>query len=63
MKITIKETRALKPGDPQCITLFNLINRRAFQTLEYRQLGRHFYNPKDAHMIEKHKCVSMPGLV
>ncbi|KAM8866343.1 piwi-like protein 1 isoform 1-T2 [Synchiropus picturatus] len=61
VEVTITLTNALPPSSPVCIQFYNIIFRRILRILEMQQIGRNYYNPKDANEITRHRLTIWPG--
>lgn len=63
IRMHVKLTNTINVDDQQCLTIFNLINRKAFGSLGYSQIGRHFFDSKHAMMVKQHNLEIWPGVV
>lgn len=51
--------RKMRLGD--CIHLYNVLFNNCLKTQQYSQLGKQFYNHREAHSIPQHKLEVWPG--
>ncbi|XP_074640256.1 piwi-like protein 1 isoform X2 [Tubulanus polymorphus] len=61
VEITMTLTAELPPSNAQCLQLFNVILRRALNSIGMKQIGRQYYCPDDAKDIERHRMQVWPG--
>uniref|UniRef100_A0A8C5LYC6 Piwi-like protein 1 n=1 Tax=Leptobrachium leishanense TaxID=445787 RepID=A0A8C5LYC6_9ANUR len=61
VKITITLTNELPPTSPTCFQFYNIIFKRILKILNMTQIGRNYYNPKDAILISAHSLNIWPG--
>ncbi|XP_045534719.1 piwi-like protein Siwi [Papilio machaon] len=61
MRIMIKLTCAVSPGDYHYLQIFNLIIRKCFRLLQLQLVGRDFFNPEAKVDIPEHNLQIWPG--
>lgn len=61
LKITL--TNEVAANSPVSLQLFNVIFRKILGELEFKQIGRHYYNPKKQIRVPQHKLDLWPGFV
>ncbi|XP_034451144.1 piwi-like protein 1 [Hippoglossus hippoglossus] len=61
VQITVTLTNELPPTSPVCIQFYNILFRRILRILDMQQIGRNYYNPKDALNIPQHRLTIWPG--
>uniref|UniRef100_A0A8V0ZVE7 Piwi-like protein 1 n=1 Tax=Gallus gallus TaxID=9031 RepID=A0A8V0ZVE7_CHICK len=61
VRITITLTNELPPTSPTCLQFYNIIFRRLLKMMNFQQIGRNYYNPKDPVSIPNHRLMVWPG--
>ncbi|XP_045881507.1 piwi-like protein 3 [Meles meles] len=63
VKVTIEFTSELMPTSPDCLRYYNILFRRILKMMELEQVGRNYYNKREATEFRDHKLVIWPGYV
>uniref|UniRef100_M3YQJ1 Piwi like RNA-mediated gene silencing 3 n=1 Tax=Mustela putorius furo TaxID=9669 RepID=M3YQJ1_MUSPF len=63
VKVTIEFTSELMPTSPDCLRYYNILFRRILKMMELEQVGRNYYNKREAMEFHNHKLVIWPGYV
>ncbi|KAM4046062.1 piwi-like protein 1 isoform 2-T4 [Anomaloglossus baeobatrachus] len=61
VRLTITLTNELPPTSPTCFHFYNIIFRRILRIMDMKQIGRNYYNPKDATEVRAHRLSIWPG--
>ncbi|XP_032250920.1 piwi-like protein 3 [Phoca vitulina] len=63
VKVTIEFTSELTPTSPDCLRYYNILFRRILKMMELEQVGRNYYNKREATEFSDHNLVIWPGYV
>ncbi|XP_030883830.1 piwi-like protein 1 [Leptonychotes weddellii] len=63
VKVTIEFTSELMPTSPDCLRYYNILFRRILKMMELEQVGRNYYNKREATEFSDHNLVIWPGYV
>ncbi|EFO84985.1 hypothetical protein CRE_03804 [Caenorhabditis remanei] len=61
IRVIFKQTNRFLLDNAQTINIFNTIIRRCFDELKLTQLGRHYFNSKDARNVREYNMSILPG--
>jgi aubergine-like protein len=61
VKIKFALTNVLPPSSYMCLHVYNIIFRRVLKLIEMQQIGRNYFNPKQAVAIKQHGLEIWPG--
>uniref|UniRef100_A0A1I7UZW8 Piwi domain-containing protein n=1 Tax=Caenorhabditis tropicalis TaxID=1561998 RepID=A0A1I7UZW8_9PELO len=61
IKVIFKQTNRFLLDNAQTINIFNTIIRRCFDEMQLTQLGRHYFNSKDARTVREYNMSILPG--
>ncbi|KAF1770856.1 hypothetical protein GCK72_002680 [Caenorhabditis remanei] len=61
IKVIFKQTNRFLLDNAQTINIFNTIVRRCFDEMQLVQLGRHYFNSKDARNVREYNMSILPG--
>ncbi|KAI4589452.1 hypothetical protein MJG53_020476 [Ovis ammon polii x Ovis aries] len=59
--IKIQLTKILEPCSDLCIPFYNVVFRRVMKLLDMKLVGRNFYDPTSAMVLQQHRLVIWPG--
>ncbi|KAM4749116.1 piwi-like protein 2 [Rhinophrynus dorsalis] len=63
IKIIIKMTKILEPSSDLCIPFYNVVIRRVMRILDMKLVGRNFYDPTSATVLQQYRLQVWPGYV
>ncbi|KAM8972425.1 piwi-like protein 2 [Pelodytes ibericus] len=63
IKITIQMTKILEPSSDLCIPFYNVVIRRVMRILDMKLVGRNFYDPSSATVLQQYRLQVWPGFV
>uniref|UniRef100_A0A8C4MJH0 Piwi-like protein 2 n=1 Tax=Equus asinus TaxID=9793 RepID=A0A8C4MJH0_EQUAS len=61
ISIKIQLTKILEPCSDLCIPFYNVVFRRAMKLLDMKLVGRNFYDPASAMVLQQHRLQIWPG--
>ncbi|XP_075714984.1 piwi-like protein 2 isoform X2 [Rhinoderma darwinii] len=61
IKITIQMTKILEPSSDLCIPFYNVVIRRIMKILDMKLVGRNFYDPTSATVLQQYRLQVWPG--
>ncbi|KAM4037637.1 piwi-like protein 2 [Anomaloglossus baeobatrachus] len=61
IKLTIQMTKILEPSSDLCIPFYNVVIRRVMKILDMKLVGRNFYDPTSATVLQQHRLQVWPG--
>ncbi|XP_042747584.1 piwi-like protein 2, partial [Lagopus leucura] len=61
ISITIQITKVLEPSSDLCIPFYNVVFRRAMRILDMKLVGRNFYDPSKANVLQRYRLQIWPG--
>ncbi|XP_063787875.1 piwi-like protein 2 isoform X5 [Pseudophryne corroboree] len=61
IRITINMTKILEPSSDLCIPFYNVVMRRVMKILDMKLVGRNFYDPTSATVLQKYSLQVWPG--
>ncbi|KAI6073607.1 Piwi-like protein 2 [Aix galericulata] len=61
VSITIQLTKVLEPSSDLCIPFYNVVFRRVMRILDMKLVGRNFYDPSQASMLQHYRLQVWPG--
>ncbi|KAK2093800.1 Piwi-like protein 2 [Saguinus oedipus] len=61
ISIKIQMTKILEPSSDLCIPFYNVVFRRAMKLLDMKLVGRNFYDPTSAVVLQQHRLQIWPG--
>ncbi|XP_062038298.1 piwi-like protein 3 [Lepus europaeus] len=61
--ITLQFSKKLRPSHPDCIRYFNILFRRVLRLMNLKQIGRNYYNNKEAREFHEHNMEIWPGYI
>ncbi|KAM5264118.1 piwi-like protein 2 [Ctenodactylus gundi] len=59
--VKIQLTKILEPCSDLCIPFYNVVFRRAMKLLDMKLVGRNFYDPTSAMVLQQHRLQIWPG--
>ncbi|XP_009996166.1 PREDICTED: LOW QUALITY PROTEIN: piwi-like protein 2 [Chaetura pelagica] len=59
--ITIQLTKVLEPSSPLCIPFYNTVFRRVMKLLDLELIGRNFFEPAQATVLQQYRLQVWPG--
>ncbi|XP_027627375.1 piwi-like protein 3 [Tupaia chinensis] len=63
VKITLELSKELTPASPECLRYYNILFRRVLRLMDLKQVGRNYYNNKEAIEFHKHNLEIWPGYI
>ncbi|KAM4675853.1 piwi-like protein 2 [Discoglossus pictus] len=63
IKITIQMTKILEPSSDLCISFYNVVIRRVMRILDMKLVGRNFFDPSSATVLQQYRLQVWPGYV
>lgn len=63
VRVTITLTNEVAASSPVSLQIFNVIFRKILGKMEFKQIGRHYYNPKKNIAVPQHKLDLWPGFI
>ncbi|XP_053319817.1 piwi-like protein 2 [Spea bombifrons] len=63
IKITIQMTKILDPSSDLCIPFYNVVIRRVMKILDMKLVGRNFFDPSSATVLQQYRLQVWPGFV
>uniref|UniRef100_A0A673SV85 Piwi like RNA-mediated gene silencing 2 n=1 Tax=Suricata suricatta TaxID=37032 RepID=A0A673SV85_SURSU len=61
ISIKIQLTKILEPCSDLCIPFYNVVFRRVMKLLDMKLVGRNFYDPSSAMVLQQHRLQIWPG--
>ncbi|KAG9488574.1 hypothetical protein GDO78_004885 [Eleutherodactylus coqui] len=61
IKITIEMTKILEPSSDLCIPFYNVVIRRIMKILDMKLVGRNFFDPTCATVLQQYRLQVWPG--
>ncbi|XP_054353972.2 piwi-like protein 2 isoform X2 [Pongo pygmaeus] len=61
ISIKIQMTKILEPCSDLCIPFYNVVFRRVMKLLDMKLVGRNFYDPTSAMVLQQHRLQIWPG--
>ncbi|XP_054434757.1 piwi-like protein 2 isoform X1 [Pteronotus mesoamericanus] len=61
ISIKIQLTKVLEPCSDLCIPFYNVVFRRVMKLLDMKLVGRNFYDPTSAMVLQQHRLQIWPG--
>ncbi|XP_075411835.1 piwi-like protein 2 isoform X2 [Tenrec ecaudatus] len=61
ISIKIQMTKILEPCSDLCIPFYNVVLRRVMKLLDMKLVGRNFYDPTNAMVLQQHRLQIWPG--
>ncbi|XP_073510144.1 piwi-like protein 2 [Phyllobates terribilis] len=61
IKLTIQMTKILEPSSDLCIPFYNVVIRRVMKILDMKLVGRNFYDPTSATVLQQYRLQVWPG--
>uniref|UniRef100_A0A2K5DD03 Piwi-like protein 2 n=1 Tax=Aotus nancymaae TaxID=37293 RepID=A0A2K5DD03_AOTNA len=61
ISIKIQMTKILEPSSDLCIPFYNVVFRRVMKLLDMKLVGRNFYDPTSAVVLQQHRLQIWPG--
>ncbi|XP_016067226.1 PREDICTED: piwi-like protein 2 isoform X1 [Miniopterus natalensis] len=61
ISIKIQLTKTLEPCSDLCIPFYNVVFRRVMKLLDMKLVGRNFYDPTSAMVLQQHRLQIWPG--
>ncbi|XP_075063228.1 piwi-like protein 2 [Mixophyes fleayi] len=61
ISITIQMTKILEPSSDLCIPFYNVVIRRVMKILDMKLVGRNFYDPTSATVLQQYRLQVWPG--
>nr|DBA30176.1 TPA: hypothetical protein GDO54_006191 [Pyxicephalus adspersus] len=61
IKITIQMTKILEPSSDLCLPFYNSVIRKVMKILDMKQVGRNFYDPSSATVLQQYRLQVWPG--
>ncbi|XP_049625397.1 piwi-like protein 2 [Suncus etruscus] len=61
INIKIQLTKILEPWSDLCIPFYNVVFRRVMKLLDLKLVGRNFYDPTSAMVLQQHRLQIWPG--
>ncbi|XP_072490999.1 piwi-like protein 2 isoform X2 [Notamacropus eugenii] len=61
ISIKIQMTKILEPSSDLCIPFYNVVFRRVMKLLDMKLVGRNFYDPASAMILQQHRLQIWPG--
>ncbi|XP_044516752.1 LOW QUALITY PROTEIN: piwi-like protein 2 [Gracilinanus agilis] len=61
ISIKIQMTKILEPSSDLCIPFYNVVFRRVMKLLDMKLVGRNFYDPTSAMILQQHRLQIWPG--
>uniref|UniRef100_A0A2K6UAP2 Piwi-like protein 2 n=1 Tax=Saimiri boliviensis boliviensis TaxID=39432 RepID=A0A2K6UAP2_SAIBB len=61
ISIKIQMTKILEPSSDLCIPFYNVVFRRVMKLLDMKLVGRNFYDPASAVVLQQHRLQIWPG--
>uniref|UniRef100_A0A8D2AY47 Piwi-like protein 2 n=1 Tax=Sciurus vulgaris TaxID=55149 RepID=A0A8D2AY47_SCIVU len=61
ISIKIQLTKILEPCSDLCIPFYNIVFRRVMKLLDMKLVGRNFYDPTSAMVLQQHRLQIWPG--
>ncbi|XP_074065237.1 piwi-like protein 2 isoform X2 [Macrotis lagotis] len=61
ISIKIQMTKILEPSSDLCIPFYNVVFRRVMKLLDMKLVGRNFYDPSSAMILQQHRLQIWPG--
>ncbi|EHB06014.1 Piwi-like protein 2 [Heterocephalus glaber] len=61
ISIKIQLTKILEPCSDLCIPFYNVVFRRVMKLLDMKPVGRNFYDPTSAMVLQQHRLQIWPG--
>ncbi|XP_004707651.1 piwi-like protein 2 [Echinops telfairi] len=61
ISIKVQMTKTLEPCSDLCIPFYNVVFRRVMKLLDMKLVGRNFYDPTSAMVLQQHRLQIWPG--
>uniref|UniRef100_A0A8B9BPT5 Piwi-like protein 2 n=1 Tax=Anser brachyrhynchus TaxID=132585 RepID=A0A8B9BPT5_9AVES len=61
VSIAIQITKVLEPSSDLCIPFYNVVFRRVMRVLDMKLIGRNFFDPSQASMLQHYRLQIWPG--
>uniref|UniRef100_U3J2X3 Piwi-like protein 2 n=1 Tax=Anas platyrhynchos platyrhynchos TaxID=8840 RepID=U3J2X3_ANAPP len=61
VSVTIQLTKVLEPSSDLCIPFYNVVFRRVMRILDMKLVGRNFFDPSQASMLQHYRLQVWPG--
>ncbi|XP_036604040.1 piwi-like protein 2 [Trichosurus vulpecula] len=61
ISIKIQMTKILEPSSDLCIPFYNVVFRRVMKLIDMKLVGRNFYDPSSAMILQQHRLQIWPG--
>ncbi|XP_069623085.1 piwi-like protein 2 [Ranitomeya imitator] len=61
IKLTIQMTKILEPSSDLCVPFYNVVIRRVMKILDMKLVGRNFYDPTSATVLQQYRLQVWPG--
>ncbi|XP_030057874.1 piwi-like protein 2 isoform X1 [Microcaecilia unicolor] len=61
INIKIQMTKILEPSSDLCIPFYNVVLKRVMRILDMKLVGRNFYDPTSATVLQQHRLQVWPG--
>ncbi|KAM9312009.1 piwi-like protein 2 [Gastrophryne carolinensis] len=61
IKIAVQMTKILEPSSDLCIPFYNVVIRKVMKILDMKLVGRNFYDPACATVLQKYRLQVWPG--